>query len=249
MVSVRPVTLKSIVKVLELLRQHGSRQSIDDLARNLGISVTRAKEIVRQLEVLKLVTVKNNLIAVSEDGIKFLDSYKLGDIRFLHLVFMRLDAYRKVFSCYSLGIMKPSEIKKETNLGIVTIDVALRIIREIRSLNDEGKLGDYAPLCLNQHLFKRFTNVLIKCYEELAKARRSKYVPLFELRKCVISVLGVDIKEFSLLLEELIRKAKGHISITSAPYYAGSSPKPVALFGRKYAYIMINKRGMRSCLE
>ena len=234
MAGLRPVTLRKIVKVLTTLSSSNG-MSLDELSEVLSVSNVHAREVLRLLQSLRLVEIRDNRYVLSSDGVKFLNSFNEGDAESLHRVLMRNDVYRAAYECYAKGIRRASEVAKCANVSIVAADIALRLIKEVEGLKGSRKEKDKAS---DNGFLIEFEKALLEVYTELVNIKRSRYIPLSEVTPRVIARLGITSEKFVSLLGDLVKHRKGQIVLVSAPSL--TQYEYVKVDGRLYTHIMIS---------
>jgi len=233
--SLRPVTLRKVVKALSALSS-SSGMSLDEFSGVLEVSQSHAREVLRFLQSLGLVEVKDDRYVLSADGVQFLKSFDEGDAEFIHKVLSRNYVYRAVYECYAKGSRKASEVVKCANVSMVTADIALRLIREVESLKSSREEKD-SETCDNGFL-SEFEKALVEVYTELVNMKRSRYTPLSEVVPRIVAKLGITVERFEHLLSDLVKRRRGQIVLVSAPSLARH--EYVKIDGKLYTHIMIS---------
>lgn len=229
--TLRPVSLNKIIKILSTLNSSINMRS-EELADILGISYSHCKELIRFMSSLKLIVVSNNMLSLARDGLLFLKGFNEGSYGFLNSILMRNDAYRLVYECYNNGLRKAVDIAKCAGVGLVTADIALRLIREVESLKHLKSTNSTN----SANKISEFENTLIESYIELSNARKNRYVPLFDIMRKVIEKMGINEHQFLTLLRELVRRRKGWVLLVSAPSLTHYGYLEVD--GKPYTHIM-----------
>jgi predicted transcriptional regulator len=230
--SLRPVSLSKIVKILSTLSASNG-MSLKELAEVLRISPSHCREAIRFLLSLQLITLNNDVVYLTDEGLVFLKSFNEGDVDFLNKVLSRNSVYKAVYECYRKGFQKASEIAKCAGVSLVSSDIALRLIREIESLKLH-KGSNINSATLDLHVFE---DVLVKAYMRLMNAKRSRYVLLSDIMREVMSKLKINEQQFAIMLSELVKKKRGYILLVSAPSLAHYSYLKIE--GKPYTHIML----------
>ncbi len=217
----RPVTLKTLASLL-----HDIRRS------NVDVSSRRIKELIRFLYKLKLIKIDGRFPKLTSLGEKFIAAYQQGDSITLHEIFLSIKEYKDVYEAYINGHTGIQDIARVTGLNAVVIDVVLRLISEIESISLEN--------VVNKEFYQNFVKILVRNYIKLTKKNRSRYVELVKLRSETKKSMFITNSMFKKLLELFIRENKDKVILSGAPLTKATNINTIELFGKRFAYIMID---------
>ncbi|MGC8542363.1 MAG: hypothetical protein ACP5NQ_00370 [Vulcanisaeta sp.] len=216
----RPFTLTALQEFLAILRNGGVEYIEHD---------RRLRELLSASLDLGFVQRLGSGYVITERGLAFLSAVANRDANTVHAILMEsMEPYRRIYELISSGVTKPSDLALATGYNAVIIDVVLRLIGEVEGLGS----GE-----VNEGLYGRFEKVLIDKYRALSRRFWSKYVPISELLNEVRRESHIPPRLINKLLEEFVRRWGSKVVLVNAPSTGGKNF--VELFGRRYAYILI----------
>lgn len=229
--SLRPTSLNKIIKIIATLNSLGGAAGLADISNALGTSVKHVKELARLLEGLGLAAFDGKTVTLTPEGGRFLASYASRSTRHIDEVLSRVDQYRRARRCFEGGATKPSDVARCAGLNIVAADIALRLIKEVRSLE-----GSSDPPGLNPPVdIDSFELALYEAYRSLATERRNKYVLIHDLMSHLAKKLRLNPRAFVNLLAKLAEERRGLVILVPSPSLVDRPS--VEIGGRRYTYL------------
>jgi len=194
-----------------------------------GKAYSGSSEAIHTLLKMELATYNGESYSITEDGKIFLEAYseKRGDI--LHKYLLRLPEYERVANAYFGGFTTIKSIAEETGLNALVVDISLRLLNEVLYLSPAKQ----------REIYSLFMDKIIETYRKISRNMRSKYVPIVEVRKCIIKELNLSSKVFEELLAKFVDENRENVILAPAPLFDKNSSRAVSVRGRKYVYIFI----------
>lgn len=232
--SLRPTSLSKIVRVLTTLNALNT-PSLTELSSALGMSLGHTRELIKMLQALRLVSLEGEALMLTQEGREFLVSYASRNANHIDAVLSMIESYKKARECLESGLSKPSDIAKCAGLNTVTVDITLRLIREVRALQELNNL-----LEPNSMGIEAFEQMLYELYKDLAVRRKNKYVPIHDLMNSMTRKSRLNPKTFTSLLAKLVEKQRGRVMLISSPSLVDHPF--VEINGKRYTYLIFLER-------
>ena len=237
--TMRPITLSRVIKICSIALNRGKIDT-DIITKELKISYRRAKNLLLELERMKLLCKLNQRYIPNRNTYEFLENIKEKIWRNIHLYFYENYVfYRKFVQIlekhkYDEKGLNSKEIIKEAksmnlNLNIVAVEVLtdwcirLSVIQRNLYNGNIYLLNTQVPSC------SIFIGILLKCYDRLSLGKRiSKiYVEIPKLREEVCEIAKIKRCIFNEMLKKIYQENIGRVELSGAPLISLASRSPL----------------------
>ena len=241
--SMRPVTLKRIIEVCNLALRH---PIVNEklIMQELKTSMARAKELLFEMERMKLIKKHVKGFSANKNTIMFVEAFENEDWKAFHEYFMRnYSFYRQFINLLRVHINEErglliSEMKKEAKIKQLQLNQTI-----IEVLQNWGeRLG-----VLQRHLYTKrfylleeetpgldeFKDVVQSSYQFLNTVRglglKLTYVEIPRLREEVCEKMKIARETFDILFRRLYRESIGIIELSGAPTITVAKKSPISI--------------------
>lgn len=229
--SMRPITLSRIIDLC-LLGTSSDYITLEDVAKKLGTSNNRAKEITSELRKMNLLEERDEKLFATRNTRSFLDSFRSEDWDGFSRYFYRYHAVYRMFidimnDFISLDeglaidqILEHSK-KKNLNLNRASIEVLANWSERIGVVQKNVFTGRFYLLDRKVPSYSVFRNTLKRCYDMLNSRQgfglSQVYVEMPRLRECVCEILHFSRDEFDQMILRLYMNNISNMELAGAP--------------------------------
>lgn len=213
---VRPFTLGRLTDIIRLSRAcHGI--SSGHVEEAMMVTESRAVELLKQAEEMKLLRVDGSLYYSTRLGSSFFEALKNNDRAELDNILSEYPPYFIVKSVLLERSADTNELKNITDLTEVAIEIILRLLQYIRddfySLNERFFIKSNNSPDLGKFL-KSVKKIYKKLNREMRWGRPKEFIRVDKIAMNVCPELRISIDDFSTLLNQL-SESYIHIDIHS----------------------------------
>ena len=149
-----------------------------------SIGYRRTLEILTQLLEMNYVEkTEEGCFKRTTKGKEFTSLYAKGKLYELHSLLMEYRPYRVIYDLLASNKYTYEEITEKTGFNMFTIDIIVRIMKDLKIPVRRGLKNDYYieinskdKVCFNE-----FLRTLLKVYKRVIYRRRSRYVKIVEI--------------------------------------------------------------------
>lgn len=238
--TMRPITLSRIIEICSLAMQDKGL-SIETASKKLNSSVSRAKEMLLEVEKMGLLTNSENLWRANERTAKFIGYFEKEEWNKIHQYFLENYQFYKEFIQIlqdhigdSQGLSIDEIIKEAAGRGLHLNKTAVEVLSDwCERLNVIQRNLYTAKIYLLKEDFENFesfTKALIRIYRKLASSiwHREVYVEIPLIREKICEELKIPRKTFDDLLKEAYLKNVGKIEFSGAPITTLAKKSPLS---------------------
>jgi hypothetical protein len=237
--TIRPITLRRVIEVCSLAN---TDKGIDVLSvsQKLGVSGSRAKEIVLEVERMGLLTLLDQRYVTSPNTADFLEYFENEKWGKIHEYFLKnYQFYRDFFCILESHVNDPKgltfdDIKKESaNRQLSLNQTAIEVLSDWCD-----RLGT-----IQRHLYTRrlystlakvepeaFKNVLVKYYQEQSRVQgqRAVFVEIPMIREDMCERLKLARETFDEMLRSVYLENIGRVELSGAPIVTLAKKSPLS---------------------
>ena len=238
--TIRPVTLRRVIETCSLATT-SKVLDIETTCRKLSISVSRAKEVLKEVEKMGLLTHFDEIYVPSSKTTDFLNYFENEQWHKIHEYFL------KNYSFYQDFIRLLADHIND-NKGLSTDEIKEESKKHQLSLNQTAVevLSDWCDRLgvIQRHLytrrlylikhgetnFKSFKNALKKCYRELSfsHGRKGVFIEIPKIREDMCEQLKITRKVFDEMLRQTYLENIGRIELSGAPIITLAKKSPLS---------------------
>ena len=238
--TIRPVTLRRVIEVCSLATKLKAI-NIETISKRLNTSVSRAKEILKEVEKMRLLTQSDKAYVLSNKTTDFLSYFENEQWDRIHEYFL------KNYSFYQDFIrLLADHINEDKGLSIDEIKEESQ--NRKLSLNQTAVevLSDWCDRLgvIQRHLYSKrlyliksegadakiFKSVLVQCYRtiSLSYGRKGVFVKIPKIREDMCEQLKITRKVFDELLRQAYLENIGRIELSGAPVITLAKKSPLS---------------------
>lgn len=237
--TIRPITLRRVIEVCSLASRS---KGIDVLgvSQKLGVSGSRAEEIVLEVEKMGLLTHLDERYVTNPNTAEFLECFENEQWEKIHEYFLKNYQFYRDFFCILESHFNDSK-------GLTFDDIKKESADRQLSLNQTAieVLSDWCDRLgtIQRHLYTRrlysteakvepeaFKNVLVKYYKELSRVqgRRAVFVEIPMIREDLCERLKLPRKTFDKMLRSVYLENIGRMELSGAPIVTLAKKSPLS---------------------
>lgn len=206
---VRPFTLSRLADVIRLARTANGLTS-DDLEEAMMVTRDRAVELIRQAEEMKLIKAYGSSYHSTSLGNDFFEALKNDDSVKLDNTLSEYSPYLKVKSILSERSVSVGDLKRETGLTEVAIEIVLRLLHYVR--DDLCSINEEFFLRTNEMPeVKSFLSAVKRTYLELSGCTQwgcpKNFIRVDRVATHVCAALRLSLDDFAKLLDKTIESS------------------------------------------
>jgi len=238
--TIRPVTLRRVIEVCSLATKSNAI-NFEIVSKRLNTSVSRAKEILKEVEKMRLLTHSDKAYVPSNKTTDFLSFFENEQWDRIHEYFMKNYSFYQDFIRLLAG-----HINEDKGLSIDEIKDESQ--NRKLSLNQTAVevLSDWCDRLgvIQRHLFSKrlylikteetdmetFKDALARCYRvlSLSYGRRGVFVKIPEIREDTCEQLKITREVFDELLRRIYLENIGRIELSGAPIITLAKKSPLS---------------------
>ena len=238
--TMRPVTLKRIVEICSLASQN-DRLNVEIVSRKLGVSHSRAKEILLEVEKMGLLSKIEDFWLMNDKTSEFLEYFEKEEWSKMHQHFLNNYLfYREFIRILEYHIsdeegLSVDEVYKESlkygfHLNRTAIEVLADWCERLGVIQRNLYTGKLYLIKQEVENLNDFYRVLIKSYRKLSVSRwrREVFVEIPIIREQVCERLKISRKIFDQTLKTIYLKNVGKIEFSGAPIVTHAKRSPLS---------------------
>lgn len=237
--TIRPVTLRRVIEVCSLAAKLKAID-IEIISKKLNTSVSRAKEILKEVERMGLLIHSNDAFAQNSKTTDFLNHFENEQWDRIHEYFLKSYSFYQDFICLLADHIND-------NKGLSTDEIKEESQNRQFSLNQTAieVLSDWCDRLgvIQRHLYSKrlylikieetdwqtFKDALSRCYRELSLSygRKGVFVKIPKIREDTCERLKITRKVFDELLRRVYLENIGRIELSGAPIITLAKKSPL----------------------
>ena len=238
--TMRPVTLKRIVEICSLALQN-DRLNVEGVSKKLNVSRSRAKEILLEVEKMKLLSKNEDFWIWNNKTSEFLKYFEREDWIGMHQYFLdNYQFYREFIQILSSHIsdeegLSLDEVCKESvrrgfHLNRTAVEVLADWCERLEIIQRNLYTGKLYLIKQEADNLKDFFEVLIYLYRKLSvsKHKREIFVEIPLIREYVCERLKIARKSFDKTLKTIYLNNVGKIEFSGAPIITHAKRSPLS---------------------
>jgi len=238
--TIRPVTLRRVIEVCSLVTKSNAI-NFEIVSKRLNTSVSRAKEILKEVEKMRLLTHSDKAYVLNSKTTDFLSYFENEQWDRIHEYFL------KNYSFYQNFIRLLTDHIND-NKGLSVEEIKDESQNRQLSLNQTAVevLSDWCDRLgvIQRHLYSKrlylikteetnretFKDALARCYRvlSLSYGRRGVFVKIPEIREDMCEQLKITRKVFDELLRRIYLENIGRIELSGAPIITLAKKSPLS---------------------
>ena len=238
--TIRPVTLRRVIEICSL----ATKLKVIDIptaSKRLKISVSRAKEVLQEVEIMGLLTHLDASYVPSSKTTDFLNYFKNEQWNRIHEYFLKNYTFYQEFIRLLVDHIND-------NKGLSIDEIREESKNRQLSLNQTAieVLSDWCDRLgvIQRHLYAKrlylvkhgetdsrsFKNALMKCYRELSLSygRKGVFIEIPKIREDTCEQLKVTRKVFDEMLRQTYLENIGRIELSGAPIITLAKKSPLS---------------------
>lgn len=240
--SMRPVSFKRIIEMCSMAQKEGVL-SEETVSQRLNMGERRAREILRELISMNLLTRTEDNYTANENTLKILDAFKEGDWVRINQLFMENNFFYENLVMHlrihekSRGytIEELTQMLKDNELHFnkASVEVLLRWGERFGITQRNLYRNVFYTIKKEKTNLEEFKKSLIRNYDNLDKKMglflTQTYVEIPRLREEVCEELKIDRITFDTMFFECYRKLIGKIELAGAPTITSAKKSPLSI--------------------
>jgi len=236
----RPVTLKRIVEICSLASQN-DRLNVEAVSKKLDVSRSRAKEILLEVEKMKLLSKNEDFWVWNDKTSEFLEYFEREDWSGMHQYFLdNYQFYREFIQILNSHIsdeegLSLDEVYKESvrrglHLNRTAVEVLADWCERLGIIQRNLYTGKLYLIKQEADNLKDFFEALVYSYRKLSvfKRRRGIFVEIPLIREQVCEYLKIARKTFDKTLKTIYLNNVGKIEFSGAPIVTHAKHSPLS---------------------
>ncbi|MHA1833003.1 MAG: hypothetical protein ACTSV7_03360 [Candidatus Baldrarchaeia archaeon] len=238
--SIRPVTLRRIIEVINLSLSHGKVES-ELLSNTLNIRKRRAKELLSELRDMNLLKEEEGFFLPTENSKRLIEFFEKEDWKSFHDLLVKNNFFYRLFTeavFKNLGLTKDEILNllsssSDLHFNRATIDILCDWAERLGCIQRNLYNGHYYAIEEKSIDLREFAKALSEKYSELnlevKPGMRLEYIEVARLREEVCEHLKMRREEFDKILIKLIQEFTGKIELCGAPITTTAKKSPTSL--------------------
>jgi len=238
--TIRPVTLRRVIEVSDLAIK-AKRIDTAIVSKELGVSLSRAKEIILELEIMGLLTRLDNSHVPgnkTEEFLKYFENdqwdkiheYFLANYRFYQDFIHILQANINNSKGLALAEIKEASVKGELSLNQTAVEVLSDWCERLGVVQRHLFTRRLYLIIIGNADHKIFKDALLKYHREfsVSNRRRGIFLEIPTLREDLCEKLKVSRKVFDEMLRSTFLENVGRIELSGAPIITLAKKSPLS---------------------
>jgi len=239
--TIRPVTLRRVIEVCSLATKLKTI-NVETISKRLNTSVSRAKEILKEVEKMRLLTYSDKTYVLNSKTTDFLSYFENEQWRRIHEYFLKNYSFYRDFIRLLAGHINEDkgllidEIKEESQDRKLSLNqTAVEVMSDWCD-----RLGVIQRHLYSKRLYlvkdegtdaKIFKSVLVQCYRtiSLSYGRKGVFVKIPKIREDMCEQLKITRKVFDELLRQTYLENIGRIELSGAPIITLAKKSPLSV--------------------
>ena len=236
--SMRPVTIRRVVEICRLVRD--GCVSIGNIMETLKVNKKRAKEVVFELQVMKLINLEGEDCSPNSNTQLFLENFENEKWKAVHAYFFSNYSFYRDFvnavsgfadsdSGLSFDSIFEEAERQKLKLNRTSIEVLADWCDRLGIVQRHLYTGHVYFIKPNEIGWINFTDKLVECFAILNNHKRPRevFIEIPRLREDVCERCKIPRATFDLLLKQIYLKNIGRLELCSAPITTMAKKSPL----------------------
>ena len=238
--TIRPVTLRRVIEICSLAAKL-KVVDIQNASKGLNISRSRANEVLREVERMRLLTHFDEAYVPNSKTTDFLNHFENEQWNRIHEYFLKNYIFYHDFirlladhinnnKGLSIDEIRKESKNRQTSLNQTAIEVLSDWCDRLGVIQRHLYTRRFYLIKHGETDFKSFKNALMKCYRglSLSYSRKGVFVEIPKIREATCEQLKITRKVFDEMLRQTYLENIGKIELSGAPIITLAKKSPLS---------------------